>query len=100
MASYRFPILLWQDLQGGFTACLAQDVTDQTAAVGDTASQAVDRLRDYLRWLYRKNPHLPAPDFLDPVMSYARVEVRPEYKVEKKTFPSQETFTQIGRAHV
>jgi ATP-dependent Clp protease ATP-binding subunit ClpC len=92
MASYRFPILLWQDLQGGYTATLVEEILPNATAVGETAAEAVERLREYLRWLYRKHPYGPEPDFADPVLSYARVEVRPEYRTEKKTYPVEETF--------
>ena len=89
MASYRFPILVWQDFQGSWTACLVESESN-VATVGATAAEAVERLTEYLRWLYRKQPWLAAPDFVDPVLSHARVEVRPEYKAREKSFPVHE----------
>src|SRR5687767_15939192 len=86
MASYRFPILVWQDFQGSCTACLVESESD-TAAVGATAAEAVERLAEYLRWLYRKQPWLAAPDLFEPVLSYARVDVRPAYEARAKSNP-------------
>ena len=64
MATYRFPVLVWQDHEGFFTACLA-DRDDAVAGLGRTAADAREQLRDYLVWFYRKNPWEAGPAFED-----------------------------------
>jgi ATP-dependent Clp protease ATP-binding subunit ClpC len=91
MPAYRFPILMFPVPGGGFTATIVEDNGD-VAAVGDTPSQARDRLRDYLERTYRNHPWFPAPDFKAPELSIRRVDVRPQYKVEQRPHPCGETI--------
>jgi ATP-dependent Clp protease ATP-binding subunit ClpC len=91
MPAYRFPILLFPIPGGGFTATLVEDNGD-VAAVGETPSQARDRLRDYLERTYRNHPWFPAPDFKSPQLSVRRVDVRPQYQVKDRPHPCGETI--------
>jgi ATP-dependent Clp protease ATP-binding subunit ClpC len=91
MPAYRFPILLFPVPGSGYTATLVEDNGD-IAAVGDTPSEARDRLRDYLERTYRHHPWYPPPDFESPELSIRRVEVRAQYTVEKRAHPCGETI--------
>jgi len=91
MPAYRFPILRFQDQAGSFTATLVEDNGD-IAAFGQTASQARDRLREYLERTYRNFPWYPQPDFDHPQLAVQRVDVRPEYAVANRPHPCGETI--------
>ena len=92
MPNYRVPLLVWQDLEGFWTAApveigLAGDVA---AAVDATAERAVRQLQSYLQWWFKKNPWLAVPDFLEPELIYARVPVRPQYRAGPRVYPCSE----------
>lgn len=91
MPAYRFPILRFQDLAGGFTAVLVEDNGD-IAAFGETPGQARERLRDYLERTYRNFPWYPPPDFEQPQLMVQKVEVRAEYTVANRAHPCGETI--------
>ena len=91
MPSYRFPILIWSHFAGGYTACLVED-GDNVAAFGETKSGAAAQIKDLLQWKYRQQPWLPKPDFEDPELIWQKVEVRPEFRTQKKTSASKETL--------
>ena len=91
MPSYRFPILVWDHADGrGATACLVEHRTS-SAAVAPTRSAATLQLREMLRWRYRQAPWTRKPSFADPRLTWVRVEVRPEYHFDERTFPCRET---------
>jgi hypothetical protein len=52
--TYRFPVLVWQDHEGWFTARVAEG--DAPAGIGGTVALAVTQVQDYLEWWYRENP--------------------------------------------
>jgi ATP-dependent Clp protease ATP-binding subunit ClpC len=85
---HRFPVLLWQDLQGGWTARLLD--RDERAGTGRTAALALDQVQDFLAWRFAHDPWLDPPDFLDPELLQIKVAVRPEYQVERRRFPCEE----------
>ncbi len=87
MALHRYPILVWQDFSGQFTAVL---VEENEAAVGPTRRAALDDLHDFLRWRVGENPDHPAPDFRDPALTSFKVPVRPEYRTGERGFPDGE----------
>jgi ATP-dependent Clp protease ATP-binding subunit ClpC len=91
--AYRFPILVCEDHDGRFTACLVED-PDESPAVGVTYADAVRRLKVYLEWLHDKEPWRPRPDFLDASVVWIKVEVRPEYRSEDdgRKFPVHESL--------
>ena len=91
MPAYRFPILIWQDFAGRHTACLVDDA-ENVAAVGDTPGDAAWKVKEFLQWRYRERPWTEPPDFQEPALSFVRVEVRPEYEVGGRKFPSAETL--------
>src|SRR5688500_17953837 len=99
MAAYRFPILVWGDRGGGFTATAVTDAVE-ASAVAASPREALEQVEDYLRWQYAKTPWWPQPDFHDARLVRVKVEVRPEYRVESagrdgrarvRTFACQES---------
>jgi ATP-dependent Clp protease ATP-binding subunit ClpC len=90
MATYRFPVLVWEDFEGYFTASLAE--WDERAALGRSAADVLGQLQDYLVWLYQNRPYLGAPDFLDPELLHFRVPVRPEYRLDGRPSPCDESL--------
>jgi ATP-dependent Clp protease ATP-binding subunit ClpC len=88
---HRFPILLWQDQQSGWSARLLD--RDEPAGFGRTAALALEQLSDYLEWSFSQEPWQAEPDFHDPELLQFKVSVRPEYQVEQRRFPCEEPIT-------
>jgi hypothetical protein len=88
-AIYRFPALVWQDAQGGWTARLCD--RDEPAGLGSTAGKALEQLEDYLEWQFGQDPDQEGPDFLDAELLTFGVSVRPEYEVDGRRYPCDET---------
>jgi ATP-dependent Clp protease ATP-binding subunit ClpC len=88
MLTYRFPVLIWEDHEGYFTATTVE--WDEPAGIGRSASAALEQLRDYLRRAYEQEPWRQAPDFLDPQIRQFKVPIRPEYHVAERAFPCVE----------
>lgn len=92
---HRFPVLVWEDYTGHFTARLVDDEEDQMtplAGFGRTAREALAQLKEYLTWSFEHEPWRSAPDFLDPQLVEFRVEVRPEYMLKGRVYPCDESF--------
>ena len=93
MPTCKFPVLIWEDFEGWFTACLLDDAacihsnTEFPTAIATTAAEALLHLKEYLDWLYKQFPSFDEPDFDEPKLLTIRVNVRPEYKVGKRLFP-------------
>jgi ATP-dependent Clp protease ATP-binding subunit ClpC len=81
--------MVWEDNEGWFTASLLDD-DDFTSGIAQTPAEAMIQLKDYLTWLYREQPWRGAPDLLDPRLITIRVDVRPEYKIERRVYPGDE----------
>ena len=62
------------------------------AGFGSTAREALAQLKEYLNWSFEHEPWRSAPDFLDPQLVEFRVEVRPEYVLKGRVYPSDESF--------
>lgn len=91
MSVYKFPTLIWEDYEGWFTASLIDD-EDFTSGSAQTAAEALLQVKEYLAWQYKEQSWLDEPDFLEPQLLTFRVDVRPEYKVEKRVFPSDKSI--------
>ncbi|MCI0660992.1 MAG: AAA family ATPase [Acidobacteria bacterium] len=92
MPTYRFPILIWEDFAGYYTARLVED-EDAPAGFSTTKADAVFQLKEYLGWLYQKRPWLPAPDLSGATLTIFRVELYPEYQVHNRIYPCDEPMT-------
>ncbi|MBI3653745.1 MAG: ATP-dependent Clp protease ATP-binding subunit [Acidobacteria bacterium] len=101
MPTYRFPILIWQDFEGGFTALPVERSFSRYAAIGRTANDAVFQLKEYLTYVYDKYPWTAEPDFADAKLIHLKAEARPEYQLEESVnrrlqtniYPVDKTFT-------
>src|SRR5262245_140864 len=89
MAIHRFPILVWEDHEGFFTACPVESDTD-LAGIDRNPAAAVRQVKAHLEWLYKQEPWTPAPDLQDPVLFHAAVAVRPQYTVDQRVYPCEE----------
>src|SRR5262245_40521492 len=94
MPTYRFPVLVWQDFAGRYTARVVDDSDefsgDGLAGIGPTAGAAVEQVEEYLAWRYAESPWLAPPDFHDPQLATFKVSVRPEYSAEKRIYPCEQ----------
>jgi ATP-dependent Clp protease ATP-binding subunit ClpC len=88
MLSYCFPVLLWEDFAGGWTACLVE--WEERTARGRSAAEARAQLEEYLQWAYTRDSCRSAPDFLDARLQRFRLSVRPEYQVGTRPQPCAE----------
>ena len=92
---HRFPVLVWEDYTGSFSARLIDDEEEPMtplAGFGRTAREALAQLKEYLNWSFEHEPWRSAPDFLEPQLVEFRVEVRPEYVLKGRVYPSDESF--------
>ena len=92
---HRFPVLVWEDFTGRYSARLIDDEEDPgmpLAGFGRTAREAVAQLKEYLLWSFEREPFRSVPDFHDPELLEFRVEVRPEYVLKGRVFPCDESF--------
>jgi len=92
MPTHHFPVLVWEDHSGYFTARLVEEI-DAPAGFGETASEAVRQLKEVLDWSFQKYPWRSTPDFNDSKLILLRLEIRPEYHVGERIFPCDETIT-------
>jgi ATP-dependent Clp protease ATP-binding subunit ClpC len=85
MPTVRYHALVCRDAAGAYSA-----VALDASAVGFGASlpDARDDLKEYLRWLHRKDPNAAVPDFAEPELRWFNVVVRPEYKGLNRLYPS------------
>lgn len=92
---HRFPVLVWEDWTGSFSARLVDDedyLGAPLAGFGPTAREALAQLKEYLVWSFEHEPWRSAADFLDPRITELRVEVRPEYQVKGRVYPCDESI--------
>ena len=92
---HRFPVLVWEDWTGSFSARLVDDednVGSPLAGFGTSAREALSQLKEYLAWSFERQPWRSAADFHDPHIIEFRVEVRPEYQVQGRVYPCDESI--------
>src|SRR5690349_14528560 len=82
--TYRFPILIWQDHEGFFTANPVEGHFSRYAGIGRAASEAVFQLKEALTYLYNRYPWMAEPDFSEARLIQIKAEVRPEYRIEEQ----------------
>jgi ATP-dependent Clp protease ATP-binding subunit ClpC len=93
MPIHRFATLLLQDAAGFHTAVPVEADDERTAGFGKTASAALEQLRDYLEWLYRRQPERPAPGLRQADLSVFKVGVRAEYREGDRIYACDEPLT-------
>ena len=91
MASYRYPVLVWEDCEHGFTAALLED-WDNTTAVAPSARAVLQQLEEYVTWQVRRS-YFPEPDFLEPAMTWFSVPIRPVYLEGSRMYACEEVVT-------
>lgn len=89
--THRFPVLVWQDHQGWYTAGLLE--WEARAGAGRSAKAALDQLEDLLQWHYQQHPGMAGPDFLEPEIVEFKIALRPEYEQDGRRYPCQEIVT-------
>jgi ATP-dependent Clp protease ATP-binding subunit ClpC len=102
MAAYRYPVLVWQDFSGFFTARLLGDEDSffTVTAFSETKDEALKQLKEYLNWAFENQSWRAAPDYKELKLIEFRVEVRtqysqqtgPEHNRRTRVYPSDETF--------
>ncbi len=91
---HRYPVLIWEDSTGHYSARLIDDEEDLSlplAGFGSTAREALAQLKEYLVWSFEREPWRSTPDFHDPQLVEFRVEVRPEYVFQGRVYPCEES---------
>ncbi len=89
--SLRFPVAVWQDAAGTFTARILDGAN--CAAYDLTAAAALAQLEKYLAWGMRKGTELvETADFYDLELRDHRVRIRPEYRANEIAYPVPTTF--------
>ena len=92
MPLHRFAALLLRDAAGFHTALPIEGAED-AAGFGPSPRLAIEQLREYLEWLYRREPDRAPPGLCDPVLSIVKVEVRPEYRSDDRIYACDEPLT-------
>ncbi|MBI3267986.1 MAG: AAA family ATPase [Planctomycetes bacterium] len=89
MPSERYPVLVWEDPSGSYTAALVEDARN-VAAVGSTPESAMEQLEAFIAWEAREEEDRPPPDFEEPRLLEFSVAVWPEYRDGERVFPCEE----------
>lgn len=89
--TYRFPVLLWRNHHNWWTASLLE--WEEEAGTGRTASIALKQLQELLQYQYEQQYWLGEPDFHDAEIVQHTVAIRPEYTVDGRRFPLDETVS-------
>jgi ATP-dependent Clp protease ATP-binding subunit ClpC len=77
----KYPVLVWEDVQGGRTAALVE--FPKVAAHAADDAEALMQLRELLAWQTEHEPwRVGFSDFEDPELFTVKVPVRPEYRVD------------------
>lgn len=98
MQIFKFPVLVWKDQAGFYTAALADPesvVTERVPVVAyaDSAREALLEIKDYLSWFYKKFPHTSGPTIGKFELAHYKVPVRPEYRLNQRVFPYERSLT-------
>src|SRR5687767_5301106 len=91
MSAYHYPILTWKDAAAVYHAALVGDLAP-ACAHAQTLDEALRQLKDLLLWRMEHDFWNVDPDFLDPVLTEVKVEVRPQYILGKRIVPCPETI--------
>jgi ATP-dependent Clp protease ATP-binding subunit ClpC len=89
MPVHRFPVLVWQDYEGCFTA-QPLGLENEAAAVDISSAGALRQVKAYLQWVYRREPWREGPDLTETQLLYVPVTIRPEYQSGERSYPCDE----------
>ncbi len=78
MPTCSFPVLIWKNSAGIYTASLVESAAP--VAVAASAKSALEQLKSLLEWQYRQEPSPALPELRDAQLVEYRVCVRPEYQ--------------------
>jgi ATP-dependent Clp protease ATP-binding subunit ClpC len=98
MTVFKFPVLLWRDVAGFYTAALADAegaVESLVPVVGyaDTAKAALGQVKEYVNWYYARDPWGTEPTVIQSRLVHYVVRVRPEFQVDGKIFPYERNLS-------
>lgn len=79
-----FPVVTWQNFDGSFTARSVDGVW--VGAIGTTPSTAIEQLKAFLSWHYRREPGAAVPDCGEPSLHFLDVKIRPEYERNEERY--------------
>jgi ATP-dependent Clp protease ATP-binding subunit ClpC len=91
VATYRFPVVIWKDHQGWFTASLVE--WEERAGIGRTSAAAMEQLQALLSWKYRRAPYFDRPNFHDAELVEFKVAIRPEYQQGERRYACKQAIT-------
>ncbi|MDK1011332.1 MAG: AAA family ATPase [Actinomycetota bacterium] len=93
----KFDVLVWRDHSRYWTAQWVEDDA-KYAAIARTPDLAVQQVRDYLRWRTQRDEYFRGEAWVlqDLEILSVRVDVRPEYRENDRTYPCDEDV----RVHV
>ncbi|WP_254508671.1 AAA family ATPase [Anatilimnocola floriformis] len=80
-----FPVVVWQDSQGAFTASVLDGA--RAAAVDVNVPAALLQLKRYLIWNFRQTGGMGSADFADLSLRDHRVRIRAEYNTGDYVYP-------------
>lgn len=85
MPSHRFPVAIWHDGAGLYTASVLDGAHGE--AVAESPAAAVKQLKELLQWTFSRNPDALLPDMRDPQLANVQVAIRPEYEIDDRPYP-------------
>lgn len=91
MKILKFPVAIWEDYDGCFTAKTLDG--EPVAAADVTPAGAIAQLKKYLRWRFRQVDACQYPDMNDLEQTDFEVRVRPRYTTDQSVFPCEQTVT-------
>ncbi len=89
--SARYPVVLWRDHAGMYTARLLDEDNDGIA-VSNNRRECLRQLGDYLLHLHQDDGYWFQPTFLEPQLRTVKVTVYPEYKEGERTFACKDAL--------
>lgn len=85
----RFPVAVWQDAEGDFTACVLDGA--QCAAIDSSQAAALDQIKRFIL-RFERDAGAGTPDFDELELRDHRVALRPQYEVDGSVFPVGQAF--------
>lgn len=85
----RFPVAVWRDAEGDFTACVLDGA--ECAAIDSSQAAALDQIKRFIV-RYERDGGIGTPDFSDLELRDHRVALRPQYEVAGSAFPVGQAF--------